>query len=400
MYKQSKEHYQKVIDSIREDGLYKDERFICSPQDGKISVSFPEGAPEKKVINMCANNYLGFSNHAEVVKAAHDGLESRGYGMSSVRFICGTQDIHRELENKVSKFLGMEDTILFASCFDANAAVFEVLLTKDDALFADKLIHASLIDGVRLCKAERNIYAHSDMKDLEEKLKNSKGKQKLIITDGVFSMDGDMAKLDEICDLADKYQAMVLVDDSHASGFIGKRGRGVHEYYNVMDRVDLITTTFGKALGGATGGCISAKKELVELLKQRARPYLFSNAVMPAVVTATIRVLDLLSESTERRDKLEELTAIWRSKLEGAGFDLKAGNTPIVPIMLYDAKLAQNFSRELYDAGIFAVGFFYPVVPKGEARIRTQISAALEKEDLDHAAGIFIEIGKKLGVIK
>lgn len=400
MYQQAKDHFENILKGIKEDGIYKDERYICSPQSGKIKVRFPQDAPIKNQINMCSNNYLGLSGHPDVIEAAHCGLDSRGYGMSSVRFICGTQDIHRELEKKVSQFLQMEDTILFASCFDANAAVFEALLTAEDAIFADKLIHASLIDGIRLCKAQRNIYAHSDMVELESMLKESTSKIKLIVTDGVFSMDGDMAKLDQICGLADRYQAMVLVDDSHATGFIGKGGRGVHQHYGVMDRVDIITTTFGKALGGATGGCVSGKQEIIDLLKQRGRPYLFSNALMPAVVAGTLKVLELLTESTERRDKLEELTAYWRQKLTAAGFDLKQGNTPIVPIMLYDAKLAQSFSRELYQAGVFAVGFFYPVVPKGEARIRTQISASLEKKDLDQAAKIFVEIGKKLGVLK
>ncbi len=399
-YKSAKAVFESVIDSIKQEGLFKEERFIASPQGGTVAVRFPEDAPEKRIINLCANNYLGLSSHPDIVQAAHEGLESRGYGMSSVRFICGTQDIHRQLERKVSEFLGMEDTCLFASCFDANAAVFEALLTPEDALFCDKLIHASLIDGVRLCKAQRNVYTHSDMNELEEMLSKSTARIKLIVTDGVFSMDGDMAKLDQICDLADKYEAMVLVDESHSSGFIGKTGRGTHEHFNVMNRVDIITTTFGKALGGATGGCVSGKKEVVTLMKQRARPYLFSNSLMPAVVTATIKVLDVLSASTERRDKLETHTKYWREELTKAGFDLKPGNTPIVPIMLYDANLAQAFSRDLYDAGVFAVGFFYPVVPKGEARIRTQLSAALEKEDLDKALAEFIRIGKKHNVIK
>ena len=399
-YKNAKQIYADVIQSIKSDGLYKDERIISSPQAGVVKVQFPQGSPARDIINMCANNYLGLSSHPEVVQAAHDGLESRGYGMSSVRFICGTQDIHRDLETKVAKFLGMEDAILFGSCFDANGALFEAILTPEDAIFSDKLVHASIIDGIRLCKAQRFIYEHSDMNDLEEKLKTNDARIKLIMTDGVFSMDGDMAKLDQICALGEKYNALVVVDDSHASGFIGKTGRGVHEHYNVMDKVDVITTTFGKALGGATGGCIAAKKEIVDLLKQRARPYLFSNALMPAVVTATSKVLDILSKSTERRDKLETLTKFWRSSLEKAGFDLKAGNTPIVPVMLYDAKLAQAFSKDLYEEGVFAVGFFYPVVAKGQARIRTQMSAALEMSHLEKAVAAFTKVGKKHGVIK
>jgi glycine C-acetyltransferase len=399
-YRTAKQIFGDVIKSIKDEGLYKDERIICSPQSGKVKVRFPKDAPEKDIINLCANNYLGLSSHPEVVKAAHHGLDERGYGMSSVRFICGTQDIHRELEIKTAKFLGMEDAILFGSCFDANGALFEALLTADDAIFSDKLDHASIIDGVRLCKAQRFIYEHSDMKDLEDKLKNSKARMKLIITDGVFSMDGDMARLDEVAALAEKYDALLAVDDSHATGFIGKKGRGTHEYFNVMDKVDIITTTFGKALGGATGGCIAAKQEIVDLLKQRGRPYLFSNALMPAVVSATLKVLDILSSSTERRDKLEELTGFWRKGLESAGFDLKPGNTPIVPVMLYDAKLAQAFSRDLYEEGVFAVGFFFPVVAKGQARIRTQISASLEKADLEKTLSAFIKVGKKHGVIK
>jgi glycine C-acetyltransferase len=396
-YKTAKQVFSEILKSIKNEGLYKDERIICSPQSGKVKVRFPEDAPEKDIINLCANNYLGLSSHPDVVKAAHNGLDERGYGMSSVRFICGTQDIHRELEIKTAKFLGMEDAILFGSCFDANGALFETLLTAEDAVFSDKLDHASIIDGVRLCKAQRFIYEHSDMNDLEDKLKNSNARIKLIITDGVFSMDGDMAKLDEVAALAEKYNVLLAVDDSHATGFIGKKGRGTHEYFNVMDKVDIITTTFGKALGGATGGCIAAKQEIVDLLKQRGRPYLFSNALMPAVVSATLKVLEVLSSSTERRDKLEELTAFWRKGLETAGFDLKQGNTPIVPVMLYDAKLAQSFSRDLYEEGVFAVGFFFPVVAKGQARIRTQISASLEKSDLEKALEAFVKVGKKHG---
>lgn len=400
MYGKAKEIYQGVLSQIKADGLFKEERIIQSPQDGKIEVSFPEGAPVKQIINMCSNNYLGLSSHPDLIRAAHEGLDDRGFGMSSVRFICGTQDIHRELEKKMAAFLGMEDAILFGSCFDANAALFETLLGEEDAIFSDKLVHASLIDGVRLCKAQRNVFEHSNMNELEEKLKASKARIRLIITDGVFSMDGDMAKLDEICALAEKYQALVAVDDSHATGFIGKNGRGVHEHFGVMDKVDIITTTFGKALGGATGGCIAAHSDIVALLKQRARPYLFSNALMPAVVNATIEAVALLEESTDRRDKLEKLTAFWRKGLTDAGFDLKPGNTPIVPVMLYDAKIAQEMSRKLYQEGVFAVGFFYPVVPKEQARIRTQVSAAHSSSQLEEALGKFIKVGREMGVLK
>lgn len=399
MYKNSQKVLQETLNQIRNDGLYKDERIICSQQGASVKVRFPADKPEKEVIVMCSNNYLGLSSHPDLVKAAHQGLDERGFGMSSVRFICGTQDIHRELENKVSRFLGMEDTVLFGSCFDANAALFEGILTAEDAIFSDKLVHASLIDGMRLCKAQRFVFEHQNLSQLVEQLQKATARMKLVITDGVFSMDGDMAQLDKICDLAEKYDAMVAVDDSHATGFIGKTGRGTHEYFGVMDRVDVITTTFGKALGGATGGCISGRKEIIDMIKQRGRPYLFSNALMPAVVAATLRAIDILTESTARRDKLEELTAFWRSGLEKAGFDLKKGNTPIVPVMLYDAKLAQQFSRDLYDEGVFAVGFFYPVVPKGEARIRTQMSASLDKHHLEKALDIFIRVGRKNGVI-
>lgn len=398
----AKDIFSERVCTIRKEGLYKDERIICSPQAGEVQVRFPEGSPQKSLINLCANNYLGLSSHPEIVRAAHEGLDRRGFGMSSVRFICGTQDIHRELEIQMSKFLGMEDTCLFGSCFDANGALFEALLGPEDAIFPDRLVHASLIDGMRLCKAERRIFAHQDIKGLEENLNSSQARIKMIVTDGVFSMDGDMARLDAICDLAEKYQALVAVDDSHATGFIGKMGRGTHEHFGVMDRVDIITTTFGKALGGATGGCISGHQEIVELIKQQGRPYLFSNALMPAVVYATLHALKLLASSTGqgRRDKLDSLTDYWRNALTTAGFDLKPGNTPIVPIMLYDAKLAQQFSRALYEDGVFAVGFFFPVVPKGEARIRTQVSASLEQAQLERALQSFVKIGKGLGVLK
>lgn len=395
----AKSVYSETLAKIREDGLYKDERLICSPQGAEVLVRFPQDAPERNLINLCSNNYLGLSSHPEVVKAAHVGLDSRGYGLSSVRFICGTQDIHRQLERTVAEFLGMDDATLFGSCFDANGALFEAVLTAEDGVFSDRLVHASLIDGMRLSKAQKFIFEHQDMADLEEKLKSSECRLKMIVVDGVFSMDGDMAKLDEICELAEKYEAIVTVDDSHATGFIGKTGRGTHEYFGVMDKVDIITTTFGKALGGATGGCVAARQEVVDLLKQRGRPYLFSNSLMPAVVQASLRVFDILSQTTERRDKLERLTTYWRDALTSAGFDLKPGNTPIVPVMLYDAKLAQQFSRDLYEEGVYAVGFFYPVVPKGAARIRTQVSAGLEKEHLDQALNAFVKVGKKHGIL-
>lgn len=392
-YQNFKNHYEQILNQIRTDGLYKSERQICSPQGARIKVKLPGETKERELINLCSNNYLGLSSHPELIKAAHKYLDERGYGLSSVRFICGTQDIHRELENKMSAFLGTEDTILFSSCFDANAAVFEALLGPEDALLSDKLVHASLIDGVRLCKAKRVVYEHSNMSQLEDGLKTTEARVKLIVTDGVFSMDGDMAKLDEICALAERYGAMVLVDDSHATGFIGKTGRGTHEHFNVMDKVDIITTTFGKALGGASGGCISGRRELIELLKQRGRPYLFSNTLMPAIVGGTLKALELLTQSTERRDKLERLTKLWRDMLTKEGFDLKPGNTPIVPIMLYDAVKAQEFSKKLIENGVYAVGFFYPVVPKGEARIRTQMSAGLEESDLNAAIEVFVGAG-------
>ena len=398
-YEKYRNLYADTLVKIRDEGLYKDERIIQTPQGGMVSVSFPEGAPPRDVINLCSNNYLGLSSHPEVIRAAHEGLDSHGFGLSSVRFICGTQDNHRLLELKIADFLGTEDAILFGSCFDANGALFEGILTAEDAIFSDKLVHASIIDGIRLCKAQRNIFEHGKMAELEEKLAASTARIKLIMTDGVFSMDGDMAPLDKICDLGDKYDALVAVDDSHASGFIGKTGRGTHQHFGVMNRVDVITTTFGKALGGATGGCVAARAELVALLKQRGRPYLFSNSLMPAVTAATIRVLEILSETTERRDKLEKLTEFWRCSMTEAGFDLKPGNTPIVPVMLYDAKVAQEFSRRLFEEGVFAVGFFYPVVPKGEARIRTQLSAALEMSDLEKALAAFVKVGKDLGVL-
>jgi glycine C-acetyltransferase len=363
-------------------------------------VEYPAGSSLKKVINMCANNYLGLSSHPEVVKAAHEGLDSRGYGMSSVRFICGTQDIHNELEKKVSEFLGTEDTILFPSCMDANAGVFEAILGSEDVMISDRLVHASIIDGIRLCSAERDTFKHSNMEHLEKKLQLHADKRlKVVITDGVFSMDGDCAKLDEMVALCAKYDAMLFVDESHASGFIGKTGRGTHEKYGVLGKIDIITTTFGKALGGASGGCVSGRKELVEICRQKARPYLFSNTSAPVVVSGVLKVLDILSRSTERRDKLEKNTEYWRKGLTEAGFILKEGDTPIVPVMLFNAKLAQDVSRDLYEEGIYAIGFFFPVVSKGQARIRTQISAGHEIHHLDKALDAFNKVGKKYDIL-
>jgi glycine C-acetyltransferase len=396
----AKEFYRATLNDIEKQGLLKEERYIHSPQAADIEVEYPTGSQPSQVINLCANNYLGLSSHPEVLKAAREGLDSRGYGMSSVRFICGTQDIHRELESKISKFLGMEDTILFSSCMDANAAVFEALLDNQDAIIADKLIHASLIDGIRLCKAERFIYEHSNMAELDEKLEATQDKRfRMIVTDGVFSMDGDLAKLNEICDLAEKYDAMVLVDDSHATGFIGKTGRGTHEQYDVMGRIDIITTTLGKALGGASGGCVSANQEVVDMLRQRARTYLFSNSLPPVIAAAANKVMDIISSTTERRDKLEELTKYFREEMTNRGFDIVPGFHPIVPIMLYNAKLSQDIARDLYYEGIYVIGFFYPVVPKGQARIRTQISAAHDRAHLTKAIDAFTKIGQKYDIL-
>jgi glycine C-acetyltransferase len=392
--------YQAQLKGIEDAGLFKRERFIHSPQAADIEVEFPSGSSLKKVINMCANNYLGLSSHPEVVKAAHEGLDTRGYGMSSVRFICGTQDIHRELERRMTEFLGTEDTLLFPSCMDANAGVFEAILTKDDVMISDRLVHASLIDGIRLCSAMHDTYKHSDMGHLEEKLQlHSDKRLKMVITDGVFSMDGDCAKLDAMAALCEKYDAMLLVDDSHASGFIGKTGRGTHEKCGVVGKIDIITTTFGKALGGASGGCVSGRKELVELCRQRARPYLFSNTIAPVVVAGVLKVMEILSASTERRDKLEKNAAYWRKGLTEAGFVLKEGDTPIVPVMLFNAKLAQDFSLALYEEGIYAMGFFFPVVPQSQARIRTQISAGHEIHHLDQALEAFKKVGRKFDIL-
>jgi len=396
----TKDLYLSQLADIRNAGIFKEERFIHSSQAADIEVEFPSGSDLKKVINMCSNNYLGLSSHPEVIKAAHDGLETRGYGMSSVRFICGTQDIHRELENRVTEFLGTEDTILFPSCMDANAGVFEAILTSEDIMISDRLVHASIIDGMRLCSAQHDTFKHSSMEHLEEKLLlHSDKRLKLVITDGVFSMDGDTARLDEMVRLCEKYDALLLVDDSHATGFIGKTGRGTHEFCNVMGKIDIITTTFGKAMGGASGGCVSGRKEIVEMCRQKARPYLFSNTIAPVIVSGVLKVFDILSASTERRDKLEKNAAFWRAGLTEAGFILKDGNTPIVPVMLFNAKLSQDFSRELFSEGIYAIGFFFPVVPNGQARIRTQISAGHDMHHLEAALEKFIKVGKKMGIL-
>jgi glycine C-acetyltransferase len=395
----TRERLRGEIAAIREAGLFKEERFIHAPQGAEIDVEFPAGAAVQPVINLCANNYLGLSSHPEVLAAAHAGLDRRGYGMSSVRFICGTQDLHRELERALSTFLGVEDTLLFPSCMDANAGVFEALFDEPDVLIADRLVHASIVDGMRLSKAMRDTYKHADMKHLEQKLEEHQDRRtRVIVTDGVFSMDGDIAPLDEIVALAERYDAMVFVDDSHASGFIGATGRGTHEAKGVLGKIDIITTTLGKALGGASGGCVSGHAELVELCRQRARPYLFSNSVPPVIVAAALKVIELVSRTTERRDKLEENARYWRRLLTEAGFDLKAGESPIVPVMLYNAKIAQEMARELFAEGIYVVGFFFPVVPKGQARIRTQLSAAHEKHHLDRAIEAFVKVGDRLGV--
>jgi len=392
--------YQAEIEGIKSSGLFKEERYIHSPQSSEIEVEFPAGSATQKGINICANNYLGLSSHPEVIAAAHAGLDSRGYGMSSVRFICGTQDIHRELENRLTHFLGTEDTLLFPSCMDANAGFFEACLNEQDVMIADRLVHASIVDGMRLCKAMQDTYKHSDMGHLEEKLQEHMDKRsRMIITDGVFSMDGDLAKLDEIAELAEKYDAMIFLDDSHASGFIGCTGRGTHEHCGVVGQIDVITTTLGKALGGASGGCVSGRHELVEMCRQRARPFLFSNSVAPVIVAGALKVLDLITASTDRRDKLEWNARYWRGLLKTAGFDIKEGKSPIVPVMLYDAKLAQDFARDLLAEGVYAVGFFFPVVPKGQARIRTQLSAAHDKRHLDFAIEAFKRVGEKHGVL-
>jgi len=396
MFTNSKTYYSNTIKQIKEDGLLKSERIIMSPQRANIEVTGGQ-----KVLNMCANNYLGLANHPDIIKAAKESYDKWGYGLSSVRFICGTQQIHKQLEEKITEFLGTEDTILYTSCFDANGGLFETLLSDQDAVISDELNHASIIDGVRLCKAQRYRYKNSDMNDLEEKLKEAKAnnaKQLLIATDGVFSMDGYIANLKGICDLADKYGAMVMVDDSHAVGFMGKHGKGTHEYNDVMGRIDIITGTLGKALGGASGGYTSARKEIVDLLRQRSRPYLFSNTVAPSIVAASLKVLEMLSSTTHLRDKLEENTKYFREKIKAAAFEIKDGVHPIVPIMLGDAVLSQKMAARLLEKGVYVIGFFYPVVPKGTARIRVQISAAHSKEDLDFAVEKFSEVKKEMNI--
>ena len=395
MYYKYKSHLQAQLNEMKSLGLYKKERTLSSPQGASIKVS--DGS---EVINFCANNYLGLSSHPEVVQAAKKALDSHGYGMSSVRFICGTQDVHKTLEDKLSAFLGMEDTILYAAAFDANAGLFEPLFSKEDAILSDALNHASIIDGIRLCKAQRFRYKNNDMVDLEAKLQEAQSaRYRVIVTDGVFSMDGSLAKLDSICDLAQKYNALVMVDDSHATGFVGKTGRGSHEHWGVMDRVDIITGTLGKALGGAMGGFTSAKKEIIDVLRQTSRPYLFSNSLAPSMVGAAIQVLDLLSSSTELRDKLARNAKQFRQGMELAGFDLRPGEHAIVPVMLYDAELAQRFADQLLKEGVYVVGFFYPVVPRGLARIRVQLSAAHEAHQIQKAIAAFVKVGLALGVI-
>lgn len=395
MYGKIKDHLQQELKNIQEDGVFKKERVITTPQGAEVHVTSGED-----VVIMCANNYLGLSSHPDVIQASKDALDTHGFGMSSVRFICGTQDIHKELERKIAEFYGKEDTILYAAAFDANGGLFEPLFTKEDAIISDELNHASIIDGIRLCKAQRYRYKHSDMNDLEEQLKKAQDQRfRIIVTDGVFSMDGDIAKMDKICDLADKYDALVMTDECHSAGFIGETGRGVPEYFNVMDRVDIITGTLGKALGGAMGGYTTAKKEVIEMLRQRSRPYLFSNSLAPSIVGAAIKVFDILSSTTELRDRLEENTKYFKKAIVEAGFDIVEGDSPIVPIMLYDAALSQKFADKLLEEGVYAIGFFYPVVPKGKARIRTQLSAAHTKEHLDKAIAAFIKVGKELKVI-
>jgi len=400
MYGRVKDDLQRELASIRDAGLYKEERQITTPQAADIRVIFPDGDPPRDVINFCANNYLGLSSHPKVIEAAKDALETHGYGMSSVRFICGTQDIHKQLERRLSEFLGTDGTILYAACFDANGGLFEPLLGKDDAIITDQLNHASIIDGIRMCKAQRYIYKNNDMADLEARLKEAKdARYRMIATDGAFSMDGTVAQVDKICDLADKYDAMVMVDDCHCTGFMGKTGRGSAEHCGAMGRVDVITSTLGKALGGASGGFTTGRKEIIELLRQRSRPYLFSNTVSPVVIKASLAILDVLSESTQLRDKLEANTKRFRKGMTEAGFDIKPGTHPIVPIMLYNAKLSQDIARDMYDEGIYVIGFYYPVVAKGLARIRVQLSAGHEFAHIDRAIEAFTKVGKKYDVL-
>ena len=395
MYGKLKHYLSEELAQIEANGLMKRERIITTPQGPQVSVSTGE-----EVVIMCANNYLGLSSHPEVIQASKDALDSHGFGMSSVRFICGTQDIHKELERKIAEFYGTEDTILYAAAFDANGGLFEPLFNEEDAIISDALNHASIIDGVRLCKAQRYRYNHSDMADLELQLQKAQAQRhRIIVTDGVFSMDGDIALMDQICALADKYDALVMTDECHSAGFIGKTGRGVPEHCGVMDRVDIITGTLGKALGGAMGGYTTGKKEIIEMLRQRSRPYLFSNSLAPAIVGASLKVFEILSKNTSLRDKLEQNTLYFKDKIVAAGFDIKPGDSPIVPVMLYDAALSQTFANELLKEGVYAIGFFYPVVAKGQARIRTQVSAAHSKEDLDKAIAAFVKVGKKLNVI-
>lgn len=395
MSKATMQQLQQELKDIREQGLYKEERYIASPQDAHITL-----ADGSEVLNFCANNYLGLANHPDLVQAAHEGLDKYGFGMASVRFICGTQTIHRELENKLSQFLKMEDTILYPSCFDANGGLFETILTAEDAVISDSLNHASIIDGIRLCKAQRFRYANNDMAELEEKLKEAQGaRRRVIATDGVFSMDGIIANLKAICDLADKYDALVMVDDCHATGFLGKEGRGSPEHCEVLGRIDILTGTLGKALGGASGGYTAARKEIVELLRQRSRPYLFSNAVAPSIVAASLKTIELLQSSGDLRDKLRENTDYFRSKMTALGFNIVPGEHPIAPVMLGDAKLAQEVAREMLLEGIYVIGFSFPVVPKGQARIRTQMCASHSREDLDRAITAFQKVGQKLGIL-
>ena len=395
MFNQVRKELQQEIEDIKTSGLYKEERVIVSPQAANIKIDSGE-----EVLNFCANNYLGLSSDPRVLAAAKAGLDRSGYGLSSVRFICGTQDIHKELEEKIADFVGMEDAILYAAAFDANGGLFEPILTAEDAIISDTLNHASIIDGIRLCKARRLRFKHNDMTDLEEQLKSSQDcRRRMIATDGSFSMDGTIAQLDKICDLADKYDAMVMVDECHSTGFLGKTGRGAHEYRNCMDRIDIVTGTFGKALGGASGGFTAARREIVDMLRQRSRPYLFSNTVAPSIVTGSLKVLDILTNSTELRDKLEANTMHFRKGMSAAGFDIIDGTHPIVPIMLYDAKLSQEFASALLEKDIYVIGFFFPVVPKGKARIRVQISAGHSSEQIDQAIQAFTEVGKSLNVI-
>ncbi len=395
MYTSLKKNLRDELEQIKKDGLYKEERVITTPQGAEIKTTSGD-----EVINFCANNYLGLSSHPKVIEAARNTIDKYGYGMSSVRFICGTQTIHKELEAKIAEYLGTDDAILYAAAFDANGGVFEPLFGPEDAIISDQLNHASIIDGVRLCKAARYVFKHNDMDDLEEKLKEASGaRTRIIATDGVFSMDGTIARLDKICDLAEKYDALVMSDEAHSTGFVGKTGRGVHEYRDVMGRVDIITGTLGKALGGASGGFTAAHQEIVDMLRQRSRPYLFSNTLAPAITGASIAVLDMISETTELRDKLEKNTTYFRKQMTEAGFDIKPGEHPIVPIMLYNAKVSQQFANKLLDKGIYVIGFYYPVVPKGQARIRVQLSAVHDKEHLDRAIEAFSAVGKELGVV-